>query len=152
VVDAPIRVLLTRSATNFVTPRVIGWIADEVVTPASAVNPVGLANRARLLVVCPATANFVVSAGLGLAATPALTAVLANPRPTLFFPHTNAVMWAAPTTQDAVRKLRERGEVVVTPRPAEVFSMWDRRFIEAQSMPAPDRTAEIVATQWRSPA
>jgi len=149
VVDAPIRVLLTHSALRFVNPGALRWLADEVVEPADpALNPVGFAATSRLVVVCPATVNFLVGASLGLASSPALTAVLAHPAPVLFFPHTNPVMWDAPTTVEAVRRLRDRGHTVVTPGREESFRMWDRRFAESRPMPQPSRTADVVAKRW----
>ncbi|WP_431930294.1 flavoprotein [Micromonospora sp. RP3T] len=149
VVDAPIHLLLTWSALKFVNPGALAWIADEVTGPDTVgFNPVRFANTSRLLVVCPATANFLVCASLGLATTPALTALLAHPAPALLFPHTNPVMWEAETTQDAVERLRDRGHTVVTPGREEAWSMWDRRFAPSRPMPGPTRTAEVVGKRW----
>jgi phosphopantothenoylcysteine synthetase/decarboxylase len=151
VLPVPVTVVLTSAALTFVNPVAIRLLADEVVEPGtpSVVNPIGLANRARLLVVCPASANFVVSAALGLAYSPALTTVLAMAGPTVFFPHMNPVMWRAETTRSAVRSLRERGRVVVSPERSKVLTLWDRRFVESHALPPPQRTAEIVTQMWR---
>ncbi|WP_434741415.1 flavoprotein [Micromonospora sp. SH-82] len=149
VVDAPVRLLLTRSALGFVNPDALRWLADEVIEPGDRrFNPVGFGKTARLLVICPATTNFVVSAALGLAATPALTALLAHGESTLFFPHTDPVMWSAETTRDAVDRLRDLGHTVVSPEREEAYRMFDRTFAESRPMPQPARTAEIVGKRW----
>jgi phosphopantothenoylcysteine synthetase/decarboxylase len=151
--DPPMTVVLTHAALTFVNPTAVGLLADEVVAPTdTGVNPLAVAKRSRLLVVCPASANFLVSAALGLASSPALTVALATEGPVVLFPHMNEVMWRAPTTQAAVRTLRERGRVVVGPQPASVLTLWNREVVDSHAMPPPQRTAEIVADQWRRAA
>lgn len=150
-IDGPVHVLLTHAALNFVSPRALRYLVDEVTDPATPqFNPVRFANRARLLAVCPATANFVVSASLGLASSPALTAALATEAPKLIFPHMNPVMWKARTTQTAIRNLREDGCIVVSPEPAKVFTLWNRSLTDGEALPPPSRTTEIVASLWRA--
>ncbi|WP_412543848.1 flavoprotein [Longispora sp. K20-0274] len=147
----PTTVLLTSAALTFVQPTAIRLLADEVVEPnATGFNPVAFAHTARLLVVAPATANFVVSAALGLANSPALTAVLATPAPVVLFPHMHPTMWRARTTQAAVRGLRERGVVVVSPEPTTVLTLWNGEFGDSHAMPGPSGTAKIVEAQWRA--
>jgi phosphopantothenoylcysteine synthetase/decarboxylase len=147
---APITVVLTSAALTFVNPTAVGLIADEVILPGAAgVNPIGIAKHSRLLVVCPATANFLVSAALGLASSPALTVALAMAGPMVLFPQMNDVMWQAETTRSAVRTLRGRGCVVVSPQPATVLTLWNREFGDGHAMPPPKRTADIVGDLWR---
>lgn len=150
-VSGPMSVMLTHSALTFVQPSAIGLIADEVIAPGGpAVNPVTFANRARLFVVAPASANFIVSAALGLASSPALTAMLATPAPRIVFPHMNPTMWRAPTTQQAVRTLREQDMVVVSPEDSTVLTLWRGEFETGKAMPAPARTAVVISTQWHN--
>lgn len=152
-VSGSMSVLLTHSALTFVQPSAVGLIADEVITPGGpVVNPVAFANRARLFVVAPASANFIVSAALGLASSPALTAMLATPAPRIVFPHMNPRMWAAPTTQQAVRTLREQDVVVVSPEDSTVLTLWSGEFETGKAMPSPARTAMVISTQWRNQA
>jgi len=148
--DAEVAVLLSSAALTFVNPGALALVADEVIEPgAPRFNPVEFANRARLFVVCPATANFVVSASLGLASSPGLTAALATPAPRLMFPHMNPTMWRRRTTRTAVQTLREDGWAVVNPSPAPVLTLWNRSFDEGLAMPDVRRTAEIVEASWR---
>ncbi|MGA8114435.1 MAG: flavoprotein [Actinocatenispora sp.] len=147
----PTTVLLTSAALTFVQPRALRLIADEVIEPGDpGFNPVEFANRARLFVVAPTTANFLVSASLGLASTPALTAALATPAGKVLFPHMNPTMWQAPTTQAAVRALRERDVVVVSPVPSTVLTLWSGEFSDSLAMPAPQKTAQVITAQWQT--
>ncbi|MFC0627039.1 flavoprotein [Kribbella deserti] len=150
-VGGPMSVMLTHSALTFVQPSAVGLIADEVFEPGGpVVNPVAFANQARLFVVAPCTANFLVSAALGLASSPALTAMLATPAPRILFPHMNPRMWQAPTTQQAVRSLREQDVIVVSPEDTTVLTLWSGEFEPSKAMPAPARTASVIALHWRN--
>jgi len=140
-------VLLTHAALTFVNVGALRLLGAEVVEPGQPqFNPIEFANRARLFVVCPATANFVVSASLGLASSPALTAMLATPAQKVLFPHMNPVMRKAKTTQVAIQSLREDGCIMVSPEPAKVMTLWNRTFHDGEAMPSPLRTAEIIRT------
>jgi phosphopantothenoylcysteine synthetase/decarboxylase len=144
-VDREITVLLTASAERFVRPEVVGWFADQVLTSDTpGLQPVQLAKTARALVVLPATANTLSAAALGLAATPAQTALLAAPSPSLYFPSMNPSMWAKPAIKRHVQSLRDQGDTVVDPEEAEVFELWRRERHMGLLMPGPDEAAAIV--------
>jgi phosphopantothenoylcysteine decarboxylase len=144
-VDRELTVLMTASAERFVRPEVVGWFADQVLTcDTPGLQPVQLAKTARAIVVLPATANTLSAAALGLAATPAQTALLAAPSPSLYFPSMNPTMWAKPAIQRNVASLRAQGDTVVEPEEAEVFEIWKRDWSIGLSMPGPDEAAAIV--------
>ena len=82
-----------------------------------------------------------VSASLGLASSPALTAMLATSAPRIVFPHMNPRMWSASTTQRAVRALRDDGVVVVSPEETEVLVLSTGSMERRRGMPGPERTA-----------
>lgn len=147
-VDAPITVLMTFSAERFVRSEVVGWFADEVLTCDSpGLNPVKLALTARAIVVLPASANTVASAALGLAGTPAQTALLAAPSPVLYFPHMNPVMWNKLAMQRRVAELREQGDVVIDPVQTTTYHMWKGAKDTGLSLPQADEAAAI-ARAW----
>jgi phosphopantothenoylcysteine synthetase/decarboxylase len=76
-----------------------------------------LADEADLLLVAPATANFIARAALGLA-DDALTCISLALRPGaryLVAPAMNGHMWEHPATQGHVQTLRERGVEIVGP-------------------------------------
>lgn len=144
-VDAPITVLMTYSAERFVRPEVVGWFADEVLTCDSpGLNPVKLALTAKATVVLPASANTLASAALGLAGSPAQTALLAAPSPVLYFPHMNPVMWHKPAIQRRVAELREQGDVVIDPAETTTYHMWKGAKDTGLSLPQAEEAAAIV--------
>jgi phosphopantothenoylcysteine synthetase/decarboxylase len=144
-VRGPLRALLTASAQRFVPPQVVSWLTDEAyVSDAPDLNPTEFAQRSRVVVVLPATANMIASAALGLAATPAQTAVLAAPVPVLFFPAMHEDMWTRPATQRHVATLRGDGHVVVDPVERETYQLWSRRWGPGRALPPPAHVAKTV--------
>jgi phosphopantothenoylcysteine decarboxylase/phosphopantothenate--cysteine ligase len=147
-VAGPITVLMTTSAERFVRPEVVGWFADHVLTcDTPGLNPIQLALTARAIVVLPASANTLSSAALGLAATPAQTALLAAPWPVLYFPHMNPVMWSKPVIQRHVAGLRADGDTVVAPVETTTYHMWKGAKDVGLSLPDPEDAAAIV-DEW----
>jgi hypothetical protein len=144
-VDLSVRVLLTYSAERVLPRQTVAWYADEVCSSSDpGLNPAEFALRSLGIVVLPATANMLATAALGLAGTPAQTAVLAAERPCLFFPATNASMWAKPATQRHVASLRDDGHVVVEPCEQPGYVLWQRDFASGPAMPPPEAATEII--------
>lgn len=143
--DMNLRILLTRSAERFVTTQMVRWYVDEVFTHDDpGLNPTEFALRSAGIVVLPATANMLAAAALGLAATPAQTAVLAAPEPVLFFPQLNASMWAKPVVQRHVTTLRADGHIVMDPRPGQTYELWRREITIGLAMQPPDEATEVI--------
>ena len=144
-IDLPLRVLLTHNAERFVQPKALDWYADEIYTSADpGLNPTELARRSVGLVVLPASANTLVAAALGLAGSPAQTAILADERPALFFPSMNESMWHKAVTRRHVATLRADGHTVVDPKQGPVFELWRRENAIGVAMPPPDEATEII--------
>lgn len=144
-VDLPVRILLTHSAERFVSAQAMAWYADEVHTSADpALNPTELARRSLGLVVLPATAHTLAAAALGLAGSPAQTALLAAERPALFFPSMNRSMWVKPSMRRHVATLRADGHTVVDPREGPVFELWKRENAMGISLLPPDVVTELI--------
>src|SRR6266540_2224643 len=97
-----------------------------------------------IIVVLPASANTLSAAALGLAGTPAQTALLAAPSPVLYFPHMNPVMWRKPAMQRHVAELRAQGDTVVAPVETTTYHMWKGAKDVGLSLPDPDEAAAIV--------
>ncbi|MBW3543690.1 MAG: phosphopantothenoylcysteine decarboxylase [Planctomycetes bacterium] len=76
---------------------------------------IGLARRAHLLVVAPASADFLAKAACGLADDLLSTLVLAVTCPVLMAPAMNSEMWAKPAVQRNVARLREDGIAIIEP-------------------------------------
>ncbi len=119
---ALVDVVMTQSATRFVTPLAFGGITHQpVVTdlfdPQSelSVEHVALAERADLVVVAPATANSIAKMALGLADDPLTTTLLATMAPVIVAPAMDGHMYENAAVQENLKKLRDRGVTIVGP-------------------------------------
>lgn len=117
---ADVDVVLTRSASEF-----IGAITFEALTGRApytslfgvghALDHIKLARRAELVVVAPATADFLARAAHGQADDLLTAALLATEAPVLLVPAMNDRMWAHPQVQRNVAHLRALGYAVLEP-------------------------------------
>lgn len=118
---ADVRVIMTRAAMSFVTPLTFREITNApVVTtmwgePQHHVEHIALAEFAELVLVAPATANFIAKAAAGIADDMLTTTVLATRAPLLLAPAMNTGMWENPVTQENVHRLTERGVQIIPP-------------------------------------
>ena len=118
---AAVHVVMTHAATSFVTPLTFRTITDApVVTtmwgePRYHVEHIALAELAEIVLVAPATANFIAKAAAGIADDMLTTTVLATRAPLLLAPAMNTGMWENPVTQENVRRLTERGAQIIPP-------------------------------------
>ena len=118
---ADVRVVMTRAATSFVTPLTFREITGQPVAetmwgePQHHVAHIALAAFAELVLVAPATANFVAKAAAGMADDMLTTFVLATRAPLIIAPAMNTGMWENPVTQENVRRLTERGATIIPP-------------------------------------
>ena len=123
---ADVRVIMTRAATSFVTPLTFREITGQPVTetmwgePHHHVEHIALAEFAELVLVAPATANFIAKAAGGLADDMLTTCVLATRAPLFIAPAMNTGMWENPVTQENVRRFTERGATIIPPAVGEL--------------------------------
>lgn len=121
------RCILTRAGQEFVTPLSIATLtgekcyteifdSDDEVT----MGHIQLSRSADLIVVCPATADLLSKAAMGLANDLASTAFLASDKPILFVPAMNVRMWENPATQRNVEQLKRDGKFVLHPEKGEM--------------------------------
>ena len=119
---ANVHVIMTRNATEFITPLTFQTLsANPVVTDTFAapeywnVEHVALAKLADIFVVAPATANILAKMATGIADDMLSTTLLATKAPILVAPAMNTGMWTAPATQNNVKVLKERGVRMIGP-------------------------------------
>ncbi len=117
---ARVDVVLTRAAAEFVRPVTFEALTGRPVltslwTPGTALDHVRLPADADLLVVAPATADFLARAALGLADDLLAAMLLARNGPVLLAPAMNDAMFAHPATQENLATLRRRGLHLVGP-------------------------------------
>lgn len=124
---ANVRVMMTRNATEFVTPRTFQEITGNVVSVemfGDAANfhvaHIALADFADAILIAPATANFLAKMAHGIADDLLTTTILACDKPLLIAPSMNTKMFDNPATQDNLRILRSRGVKILEPATGEL--------------------------------
>ena len=119
---AEVHVIMTRAAQDFVTELTFREISGQAVVtsmwdkvPTHNVEHIALANLADLLLVAPATANFLAKAAAGLADDMLTTTLLATKAPVFLAPAMNTNMYENPVTQKNLRELTARGFHIIEP-------------------------------------
>ncbi len=126
---ARVDVVMTESATKFVSPITFRSITHRpVVTdmfdPESelGIHHVAIAERADLVVVAPATADFVAKVANGLADDALGTTILATTAPILIAPAMDGHMYENAATQENIERLRGRGVAFAGPASGHLAS------------------------------
>jgi phosphopantothenoylcysteine decarboxylase / phosphopantothenate---cysteine ligase len=119
---ARVRVVMTRSAGEFITPLTLQTLAGEPVstelfdlTQESEIGHIRLADAADAIVVAPATANVIGKLANGLGDDLLTTVLLATRAPVLLAPSMNVHMWENRLVQANLGTLRELGWRVIDP-------------------------------------
>ncbi|WP_026785131.1 bifunctional phosphopantothenoylcysteine decarboxylase/phosphopantothenate--cysteine ligase CoaBC [Pleomorphomonas koreensis] len=119
---ATVRVILTRSAKEFVTPITVGALSGETVfselfNPAEEqdIGHIVLSRDTDLILVAPATANLIARMANGLADELATASLLAAAAPIIACPAMNQRMWAHPATQRNAARLLADGVRFIGP-------------------------------------
>ena len=95
-----------------------------------------------MFVVLPATANVIGQAANGLGSTLLTTTIVASPKPVVFYPNVDDVMWSKATVQMNVETLREDGHVVIEPEVAIAYEVDSGETRESLVVPEPARLVE----------
>jgi len=120
--DLDVIVIMTKSATEFITPLTFRTLSGREVlvdlwddSREWKVQHIGVAEQLDLLVIAPATANFIAKIAHGIADDLLSTVVLANTAPLLVVPAMNHNMYNNPVVRDNIRKVKEYGYKVMEP-------------------------------------
>lgn len=115
-------VIMTSTAQRFVSPVTFRSIShNRVVTDLFIDNEnydpnhVSLAEQADLLVVAPATANFIGKVASGIADDALTCTVMAARSPVIIAPAMNDSMYLNPIVQDNIKKLTHHGYRIIEP-------------------------------------
>ena len=126
---ALVDVIITRGASNFVTPLTFRSlthrpVVTDVFDPQSelSIDHVAIAERADVIVVAPATAHTIAKIAWGLADDALTTTILATRAPVILAPAMDGHMYENPATQENVGKLRARGYFVAGPAEGRLAS------------------------------
>ena len=121
-----VHVIMTKAGMQFITPLTMQTLTknkvhtDQFVCDVpSEVEHIALAQKADLLLVAPASANFIAKAAAGIADDMLTTVLLAvRDIPILVAPAMNTAMYENPVTQRNIRTLTELGFRFIEPREA----------------------------------
>jgi len=119
---ADVQVVMTSAATEFITPLTLQALSGRPVhmrlldtATESAMGHIDLARWADVIVVAPASANFMAKLAHGLADDLLSTLCVASRAPLVLAPAMNHVMWGQAATQANRRLLEERGVHLLGP-------------------------------------
>jgi phosphopantothenoylcysteine decarboxylase / phosphopantothenate---cysteine ligase len=123
---AVVQVVMTDGAAHFITPLTLQAVSGQPVRSAlwdadaeAAMGHIELARWAELVLVAPATADFIARLAHGLAPDLLSTLCLATEAPVLVAPAMNRVMWANAATRANVELLAGRGIELLGPDAGE---------------------------------
>lgn len=120
--DIDVRVIMTESATEFVTPLSFQSLSQNQVIVDMFVEPkafeiqhISLAKRADLMLIVPATANIIGKVANGIADDMLSTTIMATKAPVVFAPAMNTNMYENRIVQDNIAKLQGYGYDFIEP-------------------------------------
>lgn len=120
--EADVHVIMTENATQFITPLTLQTISENKVITSlfelfseMEVSHISYAKKADLILVAPATANFIGKIANGIADDALSTTIIATEAPVIICPAMNDKMWANPIVQENVKKLKKHGYYFVDP-------------------------------------
>ncbi|VEB22922.1 bifunctional phosphopantothenoylcysteine decarboxylase/phosphopantothenate--cysteine ligase CoaBC [Avibacterium volantium] len=124
--QAEVRVVLTPAAAEFVTPLTLqaisgNAVAQSLLDPQAelAMGHIELAKWADLIVIAPASADFMARLNAGMANDLLTTICLATAAPILLAPAMNQQMFRQPITQQNLASLKARGIATIGPNSGE---------------------------------
>ncbi|MDR3242000.1 MAG: bifunctional phosphopantothenoylcysteine decarboxylase/phosphopantothenate--cysteine ligase CoaBC [Lactobacillaceae bacterium] len=138
---AVVKVVMTKAATEFVTPKTFSTLTKQpVLTDLFAqenedeIAHIHLADWADYLFVVPATANMIAKISQGIADDAASTLIQARSTPLIVAPAMNSNMYQNPATQRNLALLRQDGVIIIEP----ANGMLAEGYTGAGRLPEPD--------------
>ncbi len=151
-----VRAVMTQAAHHFVTPLSVGALTNERVLTdlfdlddEREIGHIRLARDNDLIVVAPATADFIAKMAGGHADDLATAVLLATDKPVLLAPAMNPAMWRHPATCRNVAQLAADGVRIIGPAAGEMAERGEAglgRLVEV-----PDLVAAIEGVFAREP-
>ncbi|ACM21868.1 phosphopantothenylcysteine decarboxylase and phosphopantothenate--cysteine ligase [Geotalea daltonii FRC-32] len=129
---ANVHVIMTASATEFVTPLTFQTLSMNPVSTSlfsliseREIGHISLADRADLFVIAPATANVIGKLANGIADDMLTTTVMATKAPVLVAPAMNVNMYQNPIYKENEKKLKRHGYLFVEPARGLLACGWE---------------------------
>jgi len=125
--DMEVRTILTKSGREFVTPLSLSTLTKSKTLESlfdseleGDIDHIGLSRWADIILVMPATANFMSKLSIGKAEDLATTVLLAADKDILLVPAMNVRMWLHKATQSNVKILQDFGYLFIGPEKGEM--------------------------------
>jgi phosphopantothenoylcysteine decarboxylase/phosphopantothenate--cysteine ligase len=119
---AEVRVVMTPAATEFITPLTFQALSGSPVhtqlldaEEEAGMGHINLARWADVVLVAPASADFIARLSSGMANDLLTTLLLATEKKVMLAPAMNRAMFDDPNTQDNLRKLQKQGVIILGP-------------------------------------
>ncbi|KAA8431780.1 bifunctional phosphopantothenoylcysteine decarboxylase/phosphopantothenate--cysteine ligase CoaBC [Weissella paramesenteroides] len=123
---AHVKVVMTKSATEFITPKTMAVLTNEPVltdlfseSTAATIDHISVADWADYIFVVPATANIIAKIANGIADDAASTVLAARHTPLIIAPAMNENMYLQKAVQKNLQTIMADGDIVI--QPAEGF-------------------------------
>jgi phosphopantothenoylcysteine decarboxylase / phosphopantothenate---cysteine ligase len=144
---ANVRVIMTESASKFVTPLTFQALSrNHVMTDTfdefnpEAIAHIDTADHADLFLIAPATANTIAKMATGIADDMLSTTLLATNAPIIAAPAMNVHMYEHPTVQHNMALLRSRGVMFLEPGEGQLAC----GYVGKGRLPEPEEIVRIV--------
>ncbi len=131
---ATVQVIMTKNATEFVTPLTFQTLsANRVAIDTfdlefeSEIGHISIADKADVIVVAPATAAVIGKIASGISDNLLTTVLLATRAPVVICPTMNVNMYNNPLVQENLEKLMRAGFIVLEPEEGELACGWEGR-------------------------
>lgn len=130
--DASVQVVMTKNATEFITPLTLQTLSGNKVAIntfdlewESEIGHITLADNTDLIVVAPATASFIGKVANGIADSLLATIILATKAPIILCPAMNVNMYDNPAVQENINKLKGYGIIIMEPGVGDLACGWE---------------------------
>mgnify|MGYP001464204771 FL=1 len=124
---AKVKTILTKSATEFVTPLSVASLSQEKVYQnlfdlenEAEMDHISLSRWSDVILVAPATANTISKLSTGLSDDLASTVMLASDKDIFLTPAMNVRMWEHPSTKENLSKLKKFGYKIIGPETGDM--------------------------------
>jgi len=128
---ANVRVVMTKNAEKFVSKMTFQYLSGNKVLSnmyddtESEISHISLADTSDLILICPATANFISKYANGIADNLLLNILLATKASVTICPAMNVNMYENPLIQENIKKLISTGVEFVEPDSGELACGWE---------------------------
>jgi len=120
--DIDIHVIMTDAASKFVSPLSFQTLSQNIVNSDMFCEPkaweiqhISLAQKADLVLIAPATANFIGKVSSGIADNLLTTTIMATKAQVIIAPAMNTNMYLNPIVQENITKLKDNGYKFINP-------------------------------------